>query len=123
MRSAESYLAKINTLLAGQPPRAVLQRALKIIEDPSRWHYFTQDAAGNVVRPNDLSAVRWCLEGAIARECNPYGILPPYFMVLLDTTLEEEFGFSWDLPYFEQHHDHAGVVSLLKLAILRAPDV
>lgn len=123
MRSAESYLAQCNTLMAGQPPRDILRRALGIIEDPRRWHHFTHDAEGSIVKATDPSAVRWDLEGAIAASCNRYGILPPYFMVLLDETLREDFGFEWGSAYYQQSHHHDAVVALLKMAIERAPEL
>ena len=108
-------------LLEGKSPREVLRQALDIIEESDRWDPVTQDAAGFLTRPQSPTAVRWSIEGAIARCCNNYGILPPYFMKLLDEVLVTHFGFEWNVPYFEQHHGHDDVCTLLQLAIERAP--
>lgn len=59
----------------------------------------------------------------MALACNPYGILPPYFMCLLDETAEGEFGHVYGAPLFNEHYGHDAIIALLKLAIQRAPEV
>lgn len=122
MRSADSFLKRCDLLMGGKHPRDILQAALHVIEDPARWGQYTQDASGRLVAHHDPAAVRWCVEGAISISCNSFGIVPPYFMILLDDLLHEEFGFDWNVPRFEQYYHHDCVVGLLKRAITKVPE-
>lgn len=93
-----------------------------MIRDPDRWARGARarDAEGNAVSARDPDATSWCLEGAVAICCNEYGILPPYFMLLLDSVAEDHFGFEWGAPLFNEHFTHEAVLDLLELAAQKA---
>jgi len=125
MPSADSFLVQCNLLMCGQPPKEILRKALATLEDPSRWTQgaLARDQYGRSVRPASPHAVCWCMESAVAMACNPYGVLPPYFMILLDEVAEEDFGHLYGAPLFNEHYGHDAILTLLKLAIHRAPEV
>ena len=125
MPSADSFLAQCNLLMCGQPPKEILRKALATLEDPVRWTQGARarDDRGRPVSPSHPSAVCWCMESAVAMACNPYGVLPPYFMYLLDEVAAEEFGHDYGAPLFNEHYGHDSIIALLKLALHRAPDV
>ncbi len=126
MRSVHSFFTRMN-MLCQRPPRHVLQDALEILQDPHKRcrspFAVAEDEVGQSVRPADPSAVRWSVEGAIAKVSNPYGVLPPYFMVLLDNVICDEFGMHCNVPYFEDHYGHAEILRVLELAIERTPNI
>jgi len=123
MRTADSFLANCNALMHGQSPRDILRKALELLEDPDRWTPWERamDAQGRPVRPESPEAVCWSVESAIAKVCGSFGIVPPYFMVLLDSVLTDDLGFSMGIAYFEQHYSHEMVLGLLRKAIEKAP--
>ena len=47
---------------------AILVEARRYLADETRWcrHAAARDASGNVVKPQDTTARRWCLDGAVA---------------------------------------------------------
>lgn len=55
--------------------------------------------------------------------CNPYGILPPYFMKLLDEVADADFGHDMGTPLFNEHYGHDAIIALLKMAIFRVSEV
>ncbi len=123
MKTADSFLASCNMLMCGQSPRAILRRALQLIEEPQHWTPWANalDVYGRRVRPQDPTAVCWSVENAISRACGDHGIVPPYFMVLLDNVLLERFNYQFGVTYFEQHRGHDEVKRLLMAAIDAAP--
>ena len=108
--------------MAGQQPSDILRKAAKLIEDPDRWAKGARarDTEGYAVEAKDPTATSWCLEGAIAITCNPFGILPPYFMVLLDSVAEEYFDFPWGAPRFNEYYSHESVIRLLEIAAIKS---
>jgi len=62
--------------------------------------------------------VCWGIEGAVARMCNNWGILPPYFMLLLDSEAQE-YGVD-SVNLFEDFVTHEAVVQLLERAVMRS---
>ena len=60
----------------------------------------------------------WSVEGAVARMSNNWGILPPYFMLLLDD-VAREYGVD-GINLFEDFVTHDAVVELLEKATTRA---
>jgi len=124
MNSIDTFLARCNTLMGGQSPKDILRQAHRLLEDPVHWTRGARarDDNGRTVRPEDPNAVRWCLEGAVALACNDFGILPPYFMVLLDQTAEEDFGHMSGASLFNEHYGHEAVLILLKCAMLRVTE-
>ena len=124
MNSIDTFLARCNTLMGGKHPKDILRQAHKLLEDPAHWTQGARarDENGRKVRPEDPRAVCWCLESAVAMSCNSYGILPPYFMVLLDQTAEEDFGHVYGAPLFNEHYGHEAIIILLKCAMTRVPE-
>jgi hypothetical protein len=119
MDTTAEFLERCNALMQGQDPVTVLRRALEIIREPEQWTPRSRalDANNNPVRPEDPNAVCWCIEGAIALACNNFGILPPYFMLVLDQT-SMEYGCD-GVNLLESALDHAGVVEFLERVIER----
>jgi len=91
MDNTSEFLERCNRLMMGQSPKDILQRAYDRISDPEWWAVGAQalNENGGMVPPHDTTAVRWSVQGAVALASNPYGILPPYFMQLLDEVAEE----------------------------------
>lgn len=118
--SAEQFLAKCNELMMGQRPEVILRKAYERIRDEDRWctEAYARDASGRRVRPYEPTAVRWCIEGAVAISCNPAAILPPYFMVLLDK-IAEELGYE-SVGLLNDGAHHELVLRVLEEAIIRA---
>jgi hypothetical protein len=121
MRSVDSFLARCNALMEGKSPREILEQALSKLAEPHHWTQGARarDGQGAVVRPEDPTAVCWDIEGAIAVSCNRFGVLPPYFMVLLDSVAEDEFGYPYGASHFNEHYDHDSVLTLLRIAAIR----
>lgn len=117
MNNSTVFLDRCNALMQGQDPITILRRALEIIREPEQWTPKARalDAQGARVRPEDPTAVRWCIEGAISLACNPYGLLPPYFMKVLDE-VATEYG-CYGVNLLEDAFDHAGVVGFLERVI------
>lgn len=90
MDNAIEFLERCNQLMLGQDPKYILRRARERISDPARWTTAApaRNAQGQWRKPHEPDACCWDIEGAIAIECNPYGILPPFFMRLLDGLVE-----------------------------------
>jgi hypothetical protein len=101
-------------LMGGQSPQSILLRALWVLRDPNRWArtYFAEDADRKWVPNNDPRAVRWSIEGAVAMACNSAGVLPPFFMKLLDETSMELYRED-SVTCLEEYCYHGHVVQVL----------
>ena len=121
MTSANEFLERCDLLMMGQAPRTILQKAYETIKDPARWTTgaMAVDENNRRVRPNDERAVRWDVEGAVAIASNPYGILAPFFMKLLDEVAEEYGMFS--IGALNDSFQHERVLAVLQEAIDRCP--
>jgi hypothetical protein len=99
--------------MLGQNPRDILRRAADRIRDPSRWtsQAVARDAQGRIVKPHDPAAVCWDVGGAIAIECNPYGILPPFFMKLMDE-VAGKYGFD-SIGQFNDTYTHKRILRIM----------
>ena len=64
-----------------------------------------------MVKPHDPAAVCWDVEGAIAIECNPYGILPPFFMKLMDE-VAGKYGFD-SIGQFNDTYTHEHILRIM----------
>ena len=119
MSSPHEFLDRCNQLMQGQDPTTVLRRALEIIREPEQWTPRARalDEKGRWVHPGDPTATRWCIEGAVSLACNPYGILPPYFMALLDE-VAMEYG-CYGVNLLEDGCDHARAIEFLERVIER----
>lgn len=128
MKNAQDFLEGCNQLMSGQPPHVILERALNLLRDPCCWERgrFPQlqpdararDLHGRAVRPENPCAVCWDIEGAVALMCNNWGILPPYFMLLLDS-LAQEYGID-GINLLESVATHESVVTVLERAVVRS---
>jgi len=87
MDNTNEFLERCNRLMQGQHPTDILRRARERISDSDKWTVMApaRNAQGQWRKPHEPDACRWDIQGAIAIECNPHGILPPFFMQLLDT--------------------------------------
>jgi hypothetical protein len=106
--------------MRGQTPQSILLRALWVLRDPNRWVSFHRaaDVNYNWVPANDPRAVRWSIEGAVAMACNPEGVLPPFFMKLLDEVSLELYREE-SVNCLEEYCRHQHVVQVLQRAIER----
>lgn len=113
MDNAKEFLERCNRLMLGQDPKDILRRAADRIRDPAHWTVQApaRDAQSRWVKPHDPSAVRWDIQGAIAIECNPYGIFPPFFMKLLDE-LAEKYGCE-SIGMFNDAYSHDRVLRIM----------
>ncbi len=119
MRSAEEFLHRCNQLMMGQRPEVILRKAYERISDERRWARGSNalDAQNKRVKHYDPSAVKWCIEGAVAISCNPAAILPPFFMVLLDQ-IAAELGYE-SVGLLNDGAYHRTVLNVLEEAIVR----
>lgn len=116
MDNALEFLARCNQLMLGQDPKDILRRARERISDPARWTTAApaRNAQGQWRKPHEADVCCWDIQGAIAIECNPYGILPPFFMRLLDGLVE---GYGCDsIGMFNDAYSHEMVLQVLVLA-------
>lgn len=115
---AEEFLQGSLPLLQGQTPQNVLLRALWVLRDPNRWVSFSRavDEDFNSVPVNDPRAARWSIEGAVAAASNPEGVLPPFFMKLLDEVSLELYREE-SVNCLEEYCRHQHVVQVLQRAI------
>lgn len=76
------------TILGGNRSAALvtLQSAHDLILDRGRYitHAMSLNAEGKPVKPQDPTAVAWNMEGALARHCNEWGIIPPSILQHVD---------------------------------------
>lgn len=102
--------------MVGQKPEDVLAKAVEMIRDPCQWTRGARarNELGQPVHPADPTAVAWDMEAAVAMACNPYGILPPFFMVLLDEVAQEKHGTY--AVFIAEDYRHEIVIDLLEAA-------
>ena len=119
MDNTREFLERCNRLMLGQSPNVILRKAYDRIKDPDCWTTKAQarDEEGKMVRPDDPRAVRWDVQGAVAISSNPFGILPPWFMVYLDGLAQEE-GIT-DVGNYNDIMRHDVVLGLLVKAVAR----
>lgn len=119
METTDTFLERCNALMQGQDAITVLRRAKEILQEPEQWTPRARalDVRGSWVRPDHPTATRWCIEGAVSLACNKFGILPPYFMVVLDRAAMEYGCDSVNL--LEDALDHTGVLEFLDRVIER----
>ncbi len=93
LNTIDAFFERCNALMGGQHPRTILRRAIEILSVPEQWTRFASasDEFGNHVRPEDPRAVAWCIEGAISVASNRFGIVPPYFMLILDRVAQDDY--------------------------------
>ena len=117
---AEELLERSLPLMGGQTPQNVLLRALWVLRDPNRWTplHRAEDHQGKSVAVNDPRAHKWCLEGAVAMASNAWGILPQYFMKLLDEVSLELYREE-AVNCLEEYCYHGHIVQVLLRAIER----
>jgi hypothetical protein len=117
MRSADLLIGSF-PLMAGQGPQSILLRALWVLRDPNRWarQYFAEDEDRNWVPNNDPRAVRWSISGAVAAASNPEGIMPPYFMKLLDEATLSLYREE-SVNCLEEYCSHGHIVQVLLRAV------
>jgi hypothetical protein len=120
MDNTDEFLERCNQLMMGQSPVDILGKAYTTISNPGRWAVGAQalSADGYMVRPHDPRAVAWDVEGAVAMASNSYGILPPYFMLLLDSVAQSYGVLSIGLLNDSMRHEV--VLEVLEKAIALA---
>ena len=86
MPSVQAFFDQCDALTSGKTPLQILRETRAIFGERHRWTKGARarDRNGQWVRPEDPSAASWCLEGAVASVCNPFGISPPSMLKLLD---------------------------------------
>lgn len=121
MDNAKEFLERCDRLMLGQDPKDILRRARARLEDDTKWTVGApaRNAEGAWRKPDAPDAVRWDIQGAIAIECNPYGILPPFFMKLLDE-LVAPLGCD-SVGVFNDTFSHDKMLELFDAAIASCP--
>ncbi len=122
MPSVEEFFEYTSALTSGKSHLQILRETRALLSEESRWTKGARarDCNQNPVRPEDPAATSWCLEGAVAKVCNPFGIMPFSMMRLLDKTVriifhtEEEVGANM----YNELMCHESIVNLLDEAIL-----
>jgi len=121
MELTKELLNRSKVLMGGKTPEEILLAASKTLEEPqchTPWHR-ALNAQGARVLPQDPQAVCWSVLSAVSKACNNHGIVPPYFIVLFDVTLIEDYGFELGIDYFEQYVSHGEVLGLIDKALKR----
>lgn len=94
MISLDSFVATPGALTRGNSYKSILERAFSILKDPERWtqggHARAPD--GELVKPKDPRACKWCLLGAVAIESNELAMIPPPLMRFLDQMVAYIYG-------------------------------
>jgi hypothetical protein len=77
---------KLDQRLMCRPPNQILRIARILLSDILLWSQGARarDESGRAVPPNHPNACCWSLTGAIAVASNPQGLVPPYFLRILD---------------------------------------
>ena len=116
-----NYIDIGNVLSEGQDLEGVLRATRELLSDPAHWTQaaVARDAEGRIVKPTSPEAQCWCLEGALARSCNRYGLSPPALLKYLDALVETELGLdghvlNWANDFALNHED---VLAFLDRAI------
>lgn len=117
--SVEVFFERCNALMGGQEPWEILQNTYDLLSNEACWTQGARarDQEGVPVQPEDPNAVAWDIEGAVAISCNSFGILPPYFMVVLDQVAMEMRCIG--VNEANEAFTHEGVLELLSRAIMR----
>lgn len=122
MLSAQEFLEDCNALTSGKSPLQILRETRELLSVPDRWTKGARarDASGSSVCPENQAAASWCLGGAIAIVCNPFGILPPSMIRLLDKVVRIIFPTEEDIDAGEYNElmNHEDILYLLDEAIL-----
>lgn len=122
MPSVNEFLESTDVLTSGKNSLQILREVRELLSVEDRWTKGARarDEVGRPVRAEHPNAVAWCVEGAVAKVCNPFGITPFSMMRLLDKTIriifrtEEEITASM---YNELMH-HDAILYMLDEAIL-----
>lgn len=119
MPDATRFLQQCSILTGGKPTLQILKEALELLVDPDRWTKYTRARAsdGTPVRPEDPTAVCWCVEGAVAVLSNEYGVLPPQLMKALDRAVWSLSGEYLSAGVYNDKVTHPLVLLLLQEAI------
>lgn len=120
MPSTTKFLEECDALTSGKTLVQILEDVRIVLCDPERWtqHVRARDAEGYEVRVEDPEAVCWCIEGAIAVVCNPYGITPPHVLKALDKVVFAIMGRDVGVGYLNDMVMHEVIMQLLDEAIL-----
>lgn len=77
---------QLDQRLMCRPPNQILRIARLLLSDIRLWAQGARarDEEGKPVSPNHPRACCWSITGAIAVASNPQGLVPPYFLRILD---------------------------------------
>lgn len=78
------FLASIDLFNERTPSEILLATKQRLRPDAWTKAAVARDARGRNVKPLDPNACCWCVEGALAVESNPYGLIPPILLQLID---------------------------------------
>ena len=108
--SRDSQLYNGNTLVD------ILRMARRIITPKESYtsDKLAEDAQGNAVKPLSSEAIKWNVEGALARVSNAHGVTPPDVLQFLDEYMQtylEQSNLNIDPQYFSNFGDFGSFVS------------
>lgn len=115
----DALLGSPGALTGGRTFKEVLDSAIELIADPSRWTQkaHARDEQGRNVKPRDPRAVCWCGIGALAKCSNVYGIVHPEMLRYLDNFVEWKHPNLFDgFQDFQDYFRHDIVIALLREA-------
>jgi hypothetical protein len=122
VQEATNYIRGLNTLTSGKTLVEVLKCARALLDNEEHWAQGARarDERGRNVRPEDPSAVKWCLEGACARVSNNYGITPPDLLALFEQIVRDDYGIEdGNGSWWNDNRDHESMLRLLDDAVAR----
>lgn len=115
-------------LFAGRSARTIVKDARELLADIDRWtnSFVAIDQYGRTVKPLDPTAIRWSVEGALAKCSNDWGLAPPSLLIFLDELAVAEFDLEPDMPLWmvaDLVFDHDTVLAFLDRAAELLPDI
>lgn len=107
-------------LTGGRSYKDVLVAALLLLHEERRWtqHAHARSEDGIAVKPTSPDAVCWCVQGAVAKVSNTFGIIDPQLIRYLDAFMEWKHpGRFTNFGDFNDYHTYDVVIGLVKEAI------
>lgn len=101
----------------------ILKSARSLIADESRWvrgHYAATAGKDRAIGPNEKNAHCFCAIGAIAKVMNVSGGDAEESDAAIKLSNAAGFYYGWDVPEFNDNHEHAEVLALFDKAIAEA---
>ena len=118
MDNVAQFIQGMDSLMAYPPDEIFRLARTTVLYDRELWtqHAQARDQFGNMVRINDPQAVMWDVEGACGKVANPYGIVPPMIIKILDQIVQDIWNTEEDAGWLNDHRTYEHVLILLEEA-------